>query len=163
MAGSIIGARKRLAGRVGITVDEFEQRTSAGEKYCWRCKTLHPRAAFNVDLSRDDGLDPACRDSRAKSKRDRYSPRPRVSKLGQFFAPTRDGDKKQARARVNHHVDIGLFPDPNALPCTDCGHVYADGERRHEYDHHLGYAAEHQLSVEAVCMPCHRAREKQRG
>jgi hypothetical protein len=36
--------------------------------------------------------------------------------------------------------------------------VWAPGERRHEYDHHLGYAAEHHGDVEAVCTVCHRAR-----
>ncbi len=48
-------------------------------------------------------------------------------------------------------------------PCADCGHVWAEGERRHEYDHHNGYAAEHQLDVEAVCTVCHHAREKARA
>lgn len=162
MAGSVVGSMKRLAGRVGIAVEEFEQRIAAGEKYCWRCKAMHQRAAFDVDPSRYDGLNPACRESRNAASKARYQPRERVSKLGQFFAPTRGGDKKQARARVNHHVDVGLLPDPNTLPCADCGHLYADGERRHEYDHHLGYEAEHQFSVEAVCVTCHRAREKNR-
>lgn len=162
MAGTAQGAIKRLAARVGVAADEFAKRVAGGEKYCWRCKTLHRRSAFNADVSRDDGLDPACRDSRAKKGRDRYVPRPRVSKLGEFFAETRSGDKKQARARVNHHVDVGLLPDPNTLPCTDCGHVHS-GDRRHEYDHHLGYAAEHQLSVEVVCTTCHHARERARG
>lgn len=150
MPGNAIGAAKRPASRVGIP-------------YCWRCKALHSRSAFNVDMSREDGLDPACRDSRSRNNRDRYQPRPRMSKLGQLFAETRSGDKKQARARVNHHVDVGLLPDPNSLPCTDCGHVHVEGERRHEYDHHLGYAAEHQLSVQAVCTTCHRKRERDRG
>ena len=25
------------------------------------------------------------------------------------------------------------LPDPNASPCVDCGHVWFDGERRHEH------------------------------
>ena len=44
----------------------------------------------------------------------------------------------------------------------DCGHEYGSGERRHEYDHHLGYAAEHHEDVEAVCSKCHHAREDMR-
>jgi hypothetical protein len=63
---------------------------------------------------------------------------------------------------VNHRVDVGLLPDPNDVPCTDCGHVYVVGERHHEYDHHLGYAAEHQLSVQAVCTTCHYRRDGRR-
>ena len=162
MAGNAIGAAKRVAALAGIPPAEFVERIASGEKFCWRCRVLHPRSAFNTDATRDDGLDPACRDSRSKNSKERYQRRPRVSKLGAFFAETRDGDQKQARARVNHRVNIGLIPDPNDIPCTDCGHAYADGERRHEYDHHLGYAAEHQLSVQAVCTTCHHTRERDR-
>jgi hypothetical protein len=54
---------------------------------------------------------------------------------------------------------MGRRPHPNDLPCTDCSHVWAPGERRHEYDHHLGYAAEHHLDVEPVCTTCHAARD----
>jgi hypothetical protein len=133
---------KRLASRAGLQLEVFAARTANGEKYCWRCRALHPLNAFNVDKTRRDGLDPSCAASRNETARSHYAPRGRTSKLGQFFAATRDGDKKQARARVNHHVDVGLLPDPNDVTCADCGHVHAEGERRHEYDHFLGYAAE---------------------
>jgi len=49
--------------------------------------------------------------------------------------------------------------------CAQCGrlcgwcHAYATGERRHEYDHYLGYAPEHHEHVQAVCTTCHGARE----
>lgn len=49
------------------------------------------------------------------------------------------------------------------LPCTDCGHVWGPGERRHEHDHHRGYEAEHHQDVEVVCTLCHRARCSARG
>ena len=29
--------------------------------------------------------------------------------------------------------DLGQRPHPNAMPCEDCGHVWFEGERRHEY------------------------------
>ncbi len=74
----------------------------------------------------------------------------------------RDGDFKQARGRVNHLVNVGLLPDPNDVPCADCGHVFAVGERRHEYDHHHGYDAQHHECVESVCTTCHHAREELR-
>lgn len=162
--GRKLGAMKRIAGRVGLDIEAFAARLAAGEKYCWRCRALHLRAAFDVDPSRSDGLNPSCRDSRASAQRAAYTPRPhpRQSKLGTFYAETRNGDRRQARARVNHHVDVGLIPDPNDVPCFDCEHIHMPGERRHEYDHHLGYAAEHQLSVQAVCVTCHHAREKNR-
>lgn len=73
--------------------------------------------------------------------------------------PARDGDKKQARQRINVEVRMGRRPHPNTLACADCGHIHASGERRHEYDHHLGYAAEHHLDVEPVCTICHAKRD----
>lgn len=73
--------------------------------------------------------------------------------------PPRSGDKKQARQRINLEVKNGRRPHPNALPCVDCGHLWRPGERRHEYHHHKGYAAEHHYDVEAVCTRCHARRD----
>lgn len=78
-------------------------------------------------------------------------------------APAREGDKRQARRRVNHEVETGRRPHPNTLPCADCGHVWIDGERRHEYDHHLGYDAAHHGDVQAVCTTCHHLRDGYAG
>lgn len=71
----------------------------------------------------------------------------------------RDGDKVQARQRINVEVRTGRRPHPNTLSCFDCGHVWQLGDRRHEYDHYLGYAAEHHLEVQPVCTTCHAARD----
>jgi hypothetical protein len=76
--------------------------------------------------------------------------------------PPRDGDKKQARQRINVEVRCGRRPHPNTLRCVDCGHVHAPGERRHEYDHHLGYSAEHHYEVQPVCTTCHAKRDSAR-
>lgn len=73
--------------------------------------------------------------------------------------PPRDGDKVQARQRINVLVRTGRMPHPNTLACVDCGHTWTKGERRHEYDHHLGYAAEHHYDVEPVCTLCHAKRD----
>lgn len=75
--------------------------------------------------------------------------------------PARDGDKKQARSAVSQAIRDGRLPRPDALPCSDCGHLGVGP--RHEYDHHLGYAAAHHLSVIVLCAPCHRLREVERG
>jgi len=163
MAGHQTGAMKRAAAYLGLSFEEYTAKIEAGEKWCVGCKAWHPVAAFGVDKSRGDGLSTICISGRKEKHRAKYIRRPRTSKLGAFFVPARDGDKEQARARVNHHIKVGLLPDPNALPCADCGHVCTEGERRHEYDHHQGYAAEHQLDVEAVCTICHRARGDARG
>ena len=77
--------------------------------------------------------------------------------------PPRDGDKEQARQRINVEVRTGRRPHPNTLPCVDCGHVWSEGERRHEYDHHKGYAAAHHLDVVAVCTTCHAQRDGARA
>lgn len=74
------------------------------------------------------------------------------------YAP-RDGDKRQARQRINVEVREGRRPHPNTLPCTDCGHIWQEGERRHEYDHYLGYAAKHHYDVQPVCTECHATRD----
>jgi hypothetical protein len=42
---------------------------------------------------------------------------------------------------------------------VDCGHVWKKGERRHEYDHYKGYAAQHHYDVEPVCSTCHAKRD----
>lgn len=68
-------------------------------------------------------------------------------------------EKQKARARVNKLVQAKKIPHPNELPCTDCGHVWAPGERRHEYDHHHGYARKYFLSVQSVCTLCHSKRD----
>lgn len=86
---------------------------------------------------------------------------PTTGRPGPVPHPARDGDKAQARSRVNVEVRLGHLPRAATLPCVDCGHMGND--RRHEYDHHRGYAAEHHLSVEAVCSPCHSARAWKRG
>lgn len=88
---------------------------------------------------------------------------PLTGRPGPTPHPPRDGDKKQARQRINVEVRTGRRPHPNSLPCADCGHVWAEGERRHEYDHHKGYAPESHLEVESVCTTCHRARCDARG
>lgn len=88
---------------------------------------------------------------------------PITGRPGPAPAPPRDGDKKQARQRINVEVRTGRRPHPNSLPCADCGHAWSEGERRHEYDHHLGYAAEHHHSVESVCTTCHARRCRDRG
>ncbi len=77
-------------------------------------------------------------------------------------APPRDGDKVQARQRVNQMVKTGILPRPNDLPCKDCAHEWKIGDKRHEYDHFKGYAAEHHLDVEPVCSPCHAKRDSKK-
>jgi hypothetical protein len=87
---------------------------------------------------------------------------PITGRPGPAPMPPRDGDKVQARQRINVEVRTGRRAHPNSLPCADCRHVWNPGERRHEYDHHNGYAAAHHYDVEAVCTVCHRRRVAER-
>lgn len=93
----------------------------------------------------------------------RYGVNPETGRPGPTPKPGRDGDRQQARQRVNVEVRTGRLAHPNTLACVDCGHLWAEGERRHEYDHHLGYSAEHQYDVEPVCSRCHHARDSAKG
>jgi hypothetical protein len=156
-----VGAAKVAAGRIGISLAEYRTHTDAGRKWCTGCKVWHPREDFAIDRTRGDGLTAVCRNRRNTDLRNRYTPKPRPE-VGRRFADARDQDKKQARRRINYLIDAGVLPDPNDVRCTDCAHEWAEGERRHEYDHYLGYAAQHHEDVEAVCSRCHHAREARR-
>ena len=154
--GSAIGVMKIAASRVGVTIEEYQARVNAGEKYCHACRGWHPRFEFPIDRSRGDGLSAVCRSARAKDHKDQYIPKPRQH--GRRLVAAREGDKRQARRRINFLVEIGALSRPNDLPCVDCGHFWRDGEMRHEYDHYLGYAPEHHEDVRCVCASCHRRR-----
>ncbi len=162
--GSAAGALKTAAARVGLTLAEYEARIANGEKWCTGCKAWLPRGSFVADLSRGDGLKARCRDCDTRAAIAVIVKPLRLSPIwrGRRYVDARDGDQKQARRRVNHLVDMGLLPRPNTLACMDCGHVWARGQRRHEYDHHLGYAPEHHEDVEPVCTTCHHVREENR-
>lgn len=153
------GALKGAAKRIGISLEGYLSRIAAGLKHCTACRQWLKKEQFKADASRSDGLSSTCTPCRSAKHKKKYEPRERVSRMGEFFAVTKDGDKKQARSRVNNHVHNGLLPSPNSAPCTDCGHVWKPGGKRHEYDHHLGYSAEHQLSVQPVCSTCHHDRD----
>lgn len=80
---------------------------------------------------------------------------PKTGRRGPAPNPPRDGDKKQARRRINVEVREGRRPHPNELPCAICDHAWSKGERRHEYDHYLGYGPENHYTVRALCTTCH--------
>lgn len=130
-------------------------------KVCSKCGQRKTHSEFARDTSRADGLTYWCKYCRNRRARQDYKPKP-GERFGPLPAPPRPGDKRQARKRINQMVLAKKLQHPNTHPCADCGHVYKPGERRHEYDHHLGYDAEHHTHVEAVCTRCHHAREIRR-
>lgn len=158
--GSATGAIKAAARRLGISETDYVARTAAGLKWCTACSAWHALTMFPKDGSRGDGVSASCAIAQRARYRRTYAPKPRPAS-GRRFKAARPDDRKQARRRVNHLVDIGTLPRPAHVPCADCGHSGPD--RRHEYDHHLGYAPEHHEHVEAVCSQCHRKRAIARG
>jgi hypothetical protein len=166
LRGRKLGAFKTAAVKIGVGFDEYKSRIDSGERWCTSCKQWHPRGAFGSDASRSDGLAAHCLSSRKTGRPRGWHGRPNINPLtgrpGTTPHPPRDGDRKQARQKVNIEVRNGRMPRPNDLPCADCGHVWNEGERRHEYDHFMGYGAQHHFDVEPVCTRCHHARERRR-
>ena len=65
---------------------------------------------------------------------------------------------KDSAARVIHcEVHAGVRPHANTVPCSQCGHVHVDGERRHEWHYYLEYDREHWFSVIVLCTRCHHS------
>ena len=125
-------------------------------KWCTACKTRHSRSDFGVDPTRGDGLAARCLASRRVKDH-----KPQVGRPGRrgWQVATRNGDKRQARRRINYLVEQGLLPRPDEIGCIDCGDNVFSGEHRHEYDHARGYDGKNQLYVEPVCSKCHHNRE----
>jgi hypothetical protein len=157
MAQTKAGAIKTSAGKAGISVARYIQRYESGEKWCYACKSWHYIGAFGKDTTRHDGKSHLCLSARRSRAKALYRPKPPVTK-GRVYVVFREGDRKQARRRVNYLVQEGLIPPPSSLTCSDCGQSWEKGLPRHEYDHHNGYAADHHEDVEAVCSSCHHNR-----
>lgn len=163
MMGSYTGVLKIAAKRVGVSFDEYQQCVEAGLKWCTNCRSWKPVELFCSDRNRGSGRAAKCGDCAKALYRETYVPKERPLRAGPAPKLAEDGNKEQARQRVNAMVKWGRLPRPNDAPCFDCGHRYAEGERRHEYDHFLGYDAQHHLAVQAVCTRCHGRRTKERG
>lgn len=151
--GTKLGAAKTAATKIGIPVEQYLQNVHSGLQWCSGCRDFKHLEFFNK------GFRSQCKSCSRVADRRRYQPIPREQWKPRGFAvhPPRDGDKQQARNRVNREVRKGKLPHARTVPCTDCGHI--GGDRLHEYDHYLGYAAINHLAVECVCVPCHSKRE----
>ncbi|HLO46942.1 MAG TPA: hypothetical protein VK211_00730 [Kamptonema sp.] len=162
MANTKTGGQKSAAFKIGCTWQEYSQKRQSGFNWCSVCRTWMPLAFFNNDANSVDGKCNKCKSCSRAIDRQRYKPVPLDQQKPRGFAPhpPRDGDKQQARNRVNREVRKGKLPRAQTVPCTDCGHIGSD--RLHEYDHYLGYAAINHLAVQCVCVPCHNKREQRR-
>ncbi len=158
---SSLGRARLAATNLGISLEDYQSKRAAGLKHCTTCKDWLPEASFAKDRSRGDGIAARCLacgrtfSSYVPVAPDQRKPRGKPKSQG------RDGDKALARLRVSKAIGRGLIAHASTVPCADCGHIGPD--RKHEHDHYLGYAAEHHLDVQVVCVPCHKAREVRRG
>jgi hypothetical protein len=155
------GAMKVVARRIGTTLDEVERHRAHGQKWCWKCSAWKPITEFCLDPTRGDGRAVYCVLHRRVAVRKPWQPHPNplTGRPGPAPMSSRDGDKMQARHRINVEVRTGRRPRANSLPCTDCGHRWTPGESHHHYDHYKGYSAEHHYDVQPVCAKCHARRD----
>ena len=161
MSGNTEGAIRAAAKRLGMSEQEYRAKVSAGLKWCIGCKVWHGATQFGVDSTRSDGRSSRCIKNRSDYSKSRYIPHPGPKGKPFPTVPARPGDKLQARRRVNFLIESGKLPKPSSVPCVDCGHIGND--RRHEYDHFLGYEPEHHEHVQPVCQECHVQRTVDRG
>src|SRR6185369_549903 len=126
MGQTIEGALKIAAKKTNTPLPEYLAKRTAGEKWCYYCRDWHPISSFGKNKRKADGLDASCLNSRKIRYQQTYEPLlPELSRRGQRpGTPSRDGDKAQARQKVNYAVQTGRIPSPNSLPCTDCGHIW---------------------------------------
>jgi hypothetical protein len=160
MAQTKHGAILSFCSRHNISVDDFNKKTSDGLKWCTKCKCWHNKNNFGKDSSRKDGLASSCVAGRRVLYSETYIKTGKTSTMGRRFKEVRCFDKSQSRHRVNHLVEIGLLPNPNHLPCSDCGHSVLSDGKKHEYHHYNGYDANNQETVIALCIKCHRTRHR---
>ncbi|MDX6679525.1 MAG: hypothetical protein QOE31_3577 [Solirubrobacteraceae bacterium] len=52
-------------------------------------------------------------------------------------------------------------PHPNTIACEDCGHIWFEGERRHQYVGPNGEVSEDD-DADVVCILCHQKRRRPR-
>lgn len=157
MAQTKQGAIKVAASRLGISREEYILNIKNGLKWCTGCKKWHHYTAFGLNKLKTDGLAQSCLAFNREYHKKRYAKKEKVSRRGCRYVKARDGDKKQARRRVNHMVDVGLLPNPNDLPCSNCNNK--NESKRNEYHHHNGYSPEHHEDVVVLCTYCHSREE----
>jgi hypothetical protein len=158
--GSYAGVQKIAARRIGVPLEAYLARIEAAEKWCDRCKTWRPIGAFGEDRTRGDGRDAKCKECRRSLYRAYYMPKERPPHRP-CYSP--GGNPQSARVRIYQRIKRGELPHPNMLACCDCGHIWSEGQTRHEYDHTHGYEPANALTVEAVCTRCHNRRGRERG
>lgn len=137
---------KAAAKMIGMSHIEYTELRERGLKRCYYCKTWVSISKFGTDRSRGDNLASTCKSCRTKKDRGRNR--------GVSI------EQRRAHRLIQMRVLRGKLENPNLISCMDCGHTGSD--RRHEYDHYLGYEGINREMVQAVCTLCHVDRHKER-
>jgi hypothetical protein len=163
MANTASGGILRSASHHGVHASFIRKMRALGLKWCNGCKRWQRKTSFGPDASRFDGLSVSCRTARQRDRKRLYKRVLRPHRRGPPPLPGRPGDKEQAQHRISVLVKSGRLTHPNELPCDKCGRIWKRGRARHNYHHHLGYAPEHHLDVQALCSSCHNAEHRTKG
>lgn len=134
--GTFVGVEKVAAGRLGLTLEQYQAQVQKGLKWCFKCKAWKPIANFGKDISRGDG-------KKAKCKACEYQ------KKVKLLSPETKAVQAAASNAVRTAVRGGDLPKVTSLFCK-CG------EPAKHYHHSKGYETEHWLEVEPLCRSCHK-------
>jgi len=106
------GGCKVAANKLGISAEQYLQNVKSGLKRCFSCRDWLPSDGFSRDRTTHDGKDNRCKSCRRVVDRQRYERILSELRKPRGFPPKpgRDGDKNQARARVNYAVTRNKLP-----------------------------------------------------
>lgn len=135
--GSILGVQKVAAGKLGLSLEEYQAQLASGLKWCSKGKHWASETTFHKDTSRGSGLKTSCQSC--------------IYQTVSSTTPTVKSLKAKAAKAVSNAIKEGTLPVVTTLLC-ECG-----ATARH-YHHDNGYEVEHQLDVEPLCIPCHMKR-----
>jgi len=143
-----LAVEQRNATRLGIPLRVYQTYIAQGLKRCSSCTLWQTIEHYYVHKRKDKAFpSSSCKGCLSVQSKQAYTGNSR--KLPQ------DGNKAQAYRTIRKEIENGTRKHPNTLPCANCGRVWLDGDTRHEYHHHLGFAADFHTSVTPLCKPCH--------
>lgn len=145
-------------------------------KTCTKCGLARCRADFTPDKRRKDGLQSWCRPCNREGNRAHYCAN--LVQSRQYHREHYNQNQEQCReiARASYHRDIelsrlqarahsavqrALSRGEIAKPdhCEVCNRLEQEVAGGFEAHHYLGYAREHYLDIQWLCIPCHREAE----